>query len=164
MKSSRPDFSVQRAGDTISVAGTLTIATAPAVLAAASGELWTWLIKRRAPLRASEEAARAARIFCRVGIQRCSQRMHQRSEQPTSPRGVRWYERAQEQLRADRTSGAINAYLRAVSDADRSYALALLGWSLADQLYAALLQLAEEGAAQAFRMLLGHDWIVGAMK
>jgi uncharacterized protein YfaS (alpha-2-macroglobulin family) len=39
----------------------------------------------------------------------------------------------EQRLRADTTSAAINAYLRAISPEDRAYALRLIGWSLADR-------------------------------
>jgi uncharacterized protein YfaS (alpha-2-macroglobulin family) len=39
----------------------------------------------------------------------------------------------EQRLRADATSAAISAYLRAVTPEDRAYALRLLGWSLADR-------------------------------
>jgi uncharacterized protein YfaS (alpha-2-macroglobulin family) len=58
----------------------------------------------------------------------------------------------QQRLAANRISGAVNAYLRAVSDADRAYALQLLGWALSNnydwkpaiRAYRASLALAED--------------------
>ena len=39
----------------------------------------------------------------------------------------------QRRIREDRTAGALNAYLRAVTEGDRAYVLRLIGWSLADR-------------------------------
>lgn len=63
----------------------------------------------------------------------------------------------QQTISGYRMAGAINAYLRAVSDADRAYAMELIGWSLADRYdwklairaYRASLALVEDSAIRS---------------